>query len=554
MSARSLLQMLCFGLGLCLAAPASADATVTACGKDVWPNDPRTDLREALAAGGRITFACSGSILFSQGHLLLKDVEIGGGGAVTLDGNGHRMFGMGSARFPNVTFKAIRIVGGAVGPSGLPGSVISGEGNVAFLDGTNISLSQKPVWVLAGNVVVRNAWLHENAGPVVVVSEGSLDIAKTTRFTDNPGQTIATGPATRVSISDTQFFRNGGASFGGTAAQGCEVSIAGSWFADNRVAEDGGALSSHCKLTLEDTQFERNHAGRDGGAVFLGPGAEVTAMRKVRFTGNQAARNGGAIAGIWTLARRGALSVRSGRFEGNLAGATGGAIHAGESSRIDVGLGSFIGNQATNAGGAVYVRQSPLRVGRSVFLKNRTASTGGAIASLCMPASAGRVANSLFAGNVAGAGGVFHGTHMTFINATLVTNGNTPVQQGSNCSDRSEIAFANTILDGGCGGGDAARTFKDLGHNLQFPGQSCGPTIPSAFPLLGFFFAPFPPFSPAIGAGDLKVCMAAPIDGRDLHGTHRPQGSACSIGAIEGDFSAAFTRLIARRRGDLPAR
>ena len=175
-----------------------------------------------------------------------------------------------------------------------------------------------------------------------------------------------------------------------------------------------------------------------------------------------------------------------------------------------------------------------------------------------MPASSGRVANSLVSGNVAGAGGAFHGTHMTFINATLVLNGDTPVRQGATCSDRSEIAFANTIIDGGrhgaCAGADATRTFKDLGHNLQFPGQSCGPTIASAFPLLGFFFAPFPPLSPAIGAGNLQVCMAPPIDGRDLYGTHRPQGSLCSIGAIEGDLSTALARLIKRRQGDRPTR
>jgi hypothetical protein len=137
-------------------------------------------------------------------------------------------------------------------------------------------------------------------------------------------------------------------------------------------------------------------------------------------------------------------------------------------------------------------------------------------------------------------------------------NGGAPVRQGAACSDRSEIAFANTIIDGGwqaaCAGADATRTFRDLGHNLQFAGHSCGPTIASTFPLLGFFFAPLAPFSPAIGAGSLQACMGAPIDGRDLYGTHRPQGAGCSIGAVEGDLSRALTRLIARHWGDRPAR
>lgn len=549
------LLVVCVGLGA--AARAGADATVTACGKDVWPGDPRTDLKEALAAGGRITFSCAGAIVFSQSHAVLKDVEIDGGGAVTLDGNGLRMFGLGSGLSPRLAFKAIRIVGGGVGPSGLPGSVVSGEGSVALLDGTNLSRSQKPIWVMAGALEIRNAWLHENSGPVVVVSEGSLDVSKTTRFTDNQGPAIGTGPFTRARIDNTQFFRNGGADFGGTAAQGCEVVITGSWFADNTAAEDGGAFASRCKLTLEDTQFERNVAGRDGGAVYLGIGSDAT-MRAVQFRGNRAARNGGAVMAVWQLDRRGALRVRNGRFERNQAGATGGAISAGESSRVEIALGAFVANTANNAGGAVYVRQSPLVVDRSAFLKNRTNGTGGAIASLCMPAAAGRVANSLVSDNVANAGGAFHGTNMTFVNATLVMNGGAAVRQGTTCSDRSEIAFANTIIDGGwqggCAGADAERTFKDLGHNLQFFGQSCGPTIAVALPLLGPFFAPLAPVSPAIGAGSLQVCAAVPISGRDLYGTHRPQGAGCSIGAVEGDLSAALGRLIGRRRGDSPGR
>lgn len=551
------LHLLVIGVGIGAAAPAGADAIVTACGKDVWPGDPRTDLMEALAAGGRVTFSCAGAIVFSQSHAVLKDVEIDGGGAVTLDGNGLRMFGLGSGRSPRLAFKALRVVGAGVGPSGLPGSVVSGEGSVALLDGTQISRSQKPIWVMAGALEIRNAWLHENTGPVVVVSEGSLDVSKATRFTDNRGPAIATGPSTRARIDDTQFFRNGGSDFGGAAAQGCEVVITGSWFADNTAVEDGGALVSRCKLTLEDTQFERNVAARDGGAVYLGIGSDAT-MRAVQFRENRAGRNGGAVMAVWRLDRLGALRVRKGRFERNQAGATGGAISAGEARRVEIQLGAFVANVAGNAGGAIYVRQSPLVVDRTAFLKNRSNGSGGAIASLCMPAAAGRVSNSLLSGNVASAGGAFHGTHMTFVNATLVMNGGAAVRQGATCSDRSEIAFANTIIDGGwqggCAGADAARTFRDLGHNLQFFGSSCGPTIVVALPLLGPFYAPLAPVSPAIAAGSLAVCAAAPIGGRDLYGTHRPQGAGCSIGAVEGDLSAAWARLFERQRGDSPGR
>jgi hypothetical protein len=149
-------------------------------------------LSEALQIGGRITFSCSGIIGFTRSHALTKNVEIDGGGGVTLDGQGHRMFGMGSSLALRVSLRAIRIIGG--GPSGLPGGVISGEGFVALLDGTTVSKSQKPIWLLAGDLDVRNARLFDNTGPVAMVSEGALDISRGSAFTDNTGPVLATGP------------------------------------------------------------------------------------------------------------------------------------------------------------------------------------------------------------------------------------------------------------------------------------------------------------------------------------------------------------------------
>ena len=548
------LRPLLAALAVASAANAHADATVTVCGKDAWPGDPRTDFKEALTAGGRISFDCTGTITFTQSHALLRDVEIDGGGSITLDGAGHRMFGLGSGRNTQLTLKAIRIVGGGVGPSGQPGGVVSGEGSVLLLDGTNLSASQQPLWVLAGRVEIRNAWLHDNSGPVVVVSEGTLEISKTTRFTDNRGPSIATSAAVNVRIQDTQFFRNGAASFGSSsqgAAPVCDVAISKSWFSDNVAALDGGAISSRCKLVVEDTQFERNSAGRDGGALMLGTGADAN-LRAVLFRGNRAGRNGGAVMALGAAAGSGgALSLRNARFQDNQAGATGGAVAVGEWGGVSISLGSFVGNLTATGGGAVYARQSPLRVSRSVFLKNGSQGTGGAIESLCMPPGAGLVANTLISGNVATTGGAFYGTHMRFVNATLVMNGGAAVSQGAVCSGKSDIAFANTIIDGGwqgaCAGADALHTFTDLGNNLQWPGHSCGAAMTAALPLLGPFFAPFAPFSPAIGAGRLQACMDPPVSARDLYGTHRPQGGSCTTGAVEGDLSNVYERFVARR-------
>jgi predicted outer membrane repeat protein len=530
---------------------AHADATVTACGQDVWPGDARTDLSEALQAGGRITFACAGTIAFTTTHALGRDVVIDGEGKVTLDGNGHRMFGIRAG--VHASFTRITIRGGGTS-GGNPGSVISGEGAVSLLAGTTIRNSIRPIWLLAGNLVLRDAWIAENTGPVLVVSEGELDISQNSRLTDNKGgEVLATGPGTTVRIADTQFLRNGHASFGGSAAGNCEVTIRNAWFADNADTQDGGAILSRCALTVEDSQFERNRAGGDGGAIRQTHGATAV-MRKVTFRANQAAGSGGAIAAVWDLQRQGSLRVRNSRFERNVATRAGGAIYAGESALVEISVDGFVGNTAGTAGGAIYARQARLDSRGSLFRQN-TANTGAAIQTLCMPAM-GQIANTILVDNSAKQGaGAFHGGNVRFLNVTIAGNGSRPVQHAQLCGDTSAIEFANTIVlgnwNGACGGADAQRTFRDLGHNLQFPGNACGSTIPSVFPILGPFYAPLRPLSPAGNGGDNALCMAAPINGRDIFGTHRPQGEACSIGAVEGDLSTLFDRYWRKRHDAL---
>jgi hypothetical protein len=88
---------------------------------------------------------------------------------------------------------------------------------------------------LMPNFDVRNAWIAENIGPVLIVSEGALTISQGSRFTDNKGQLLATGPITNVQIQDTQFLRNGHSSFGGTAAAGGSASSAPAMGTSNKV-------------------------------------------------------------------------------------------------------------------------------------------------------------------------------------------------------------------------------------------------------------------------------------------------------------------------------
>jgi hypothetical protein len=112
----------------------------------------------------------------------------------------------------------------------------------------------------------------------------------------------------------------------------------------------------------------------------------------------------------------------------------------------------------------------------------------------------------------------------------------------------STIRLYNTVVadspsGGNCSGGDIV----DNGHNLHWPGADCGGTIQSLAPLLdpaGLQDNGGPtqtiallPDSPAIDAGDERVCGLPPVNGVDQRGYVRPGIGAtnCSIGAYEFD-------------------
>jgi hypothetical protein len=88
----------------------------------------------------------------------------------------------------------------------------------------------------------------------------------------------------------------------------------------------------------------------------------------------------------------------------------------------------------------------------------------------------------------------------------------------------------------------SAAVLEDGGANLQFPGNVCSPTIPSADPLLDNFYVPDPK-SPLQNAGLNTVCLTAPILGRDVYGQRRPRSMQCTIGAVEGDIDQLLHHL-----------
>src|SRR5262249_46898164 len=82
--------------------------------------------------------------------------------------------------------------------------------------------------------------------------------------------------------------------------------------------------------------------------------------------------------------------------------------------------------------------------------------------------------------------------------------------------------------------------------NLEFPANSCATNSTVADPNLDPLYIPILG-SPAKGSGDLATCLADPVSARDVYGKKRPQGTSCSIGAVEGEMEKEISDTGAKR-------
>jgi len=254
-------------------------------------------------------------------------------------------------------------------------------------------------------------------------------------------------------------------------------------------AVDAGAALDVRNLTLADGRADY------GGGIY---NAGTLTLTNCTLKGNSTASYGGGIA------NEGTATLTNCTLRGNSAGGRGGGIAS---------LGTLTVTNCTLSG-------------------NSAVGVGGGIAKDCIPqppigcACFGpvMVTNSTFSGNGADAG------------AGAIDGG---------CSLRASVT--NSIIANSIGANCVAGVFTDGGHNLQWPGTSCGETIPSLDPLLdpsGLKENGGPtqtiallPGSPAIDAGDPEVCANPPVNGVDQRGHPRPGAASvnCSIGAFESD-------------------
>jgi cysteine-rich repeat protein len=372
-----------------------------------------------------------------------------------------------------------------------------------------------PEWCDDGNRVDTDACTADCRWAALVVGVGTpesctevaLDAAlagsRAVTFNCGPAPLTITITSTKTIATDTTI--DGGGSI--TISGGGKVRV---------FAVNSGVSFDARNLTVAD------------GKAMVGGGVDnrgTATLTNCILSGNSAASGGG-------IANGGTLTLTNCTLSGNVASWLGGGIYNG--GTLAVADCTLSGNSA-GYGGGIGNEQGHLELTNST-LSGNSAGSGGGIMNLssffgcfhiCACGSV-VVTNSTLAGNRAdtGEGGI----------STLC----------SHPSGDLAVSVANSVIAGSsrtnCGGG-----IIDGGHNLQWPGTSCGETIPSLDPLLdptGLADNGGPtqtiallPDSPAIDAGDPEACAGPPVNGVDQRGYARPgEGSVnCSIGAYEYD-------------------
>jgi predicted outer membrane repeat protein len=515
------------------------------------------NLQQALSIGGRITFACGGpaTIHLTKLHIIDRDIEIDGGGTITLDG-GRRNGGMFDSETDSVNFRLSRltVVNGGASLSTSPvdklhGGFISGVFTFVSLTTVSVEDSWWPVWLNRGVLEVRGSTFFHNEGSVLVA--GQISVLDHSRFLNNRGSPIWSDRAgSAVVIDQSNFDSNSGPV---TVANGT-LKISGSSFLNSTTDGDGGALHAGSDSIIEESEFTNNQAPH-GGAIFFGGNARTVSLHGSKFYSNTATQSGGAIAFERSQAGL-SLSMQHIIFQENRA-TNGGALSLERDFlshlSFDGAAVAFINNRATSQGGALYAPNANVQLSRGIFIGNQAGSSGGAIASLELNGATTSYANSLLVRNTAPQGAAFWGNSATFVNTTIADNNGTAIWPqilhiGPGAGIPSFLRFVNSIVSGifagPCGPSLSAVPYVNGGNNLQFPGSGCGAGIPSANPYLGGYYVPFF-WSPALHGGNQAVCDAVPISHKDVYSSVRPQGkSPCAIGAVEGNISRLISGWI----------
>jgi CSLREA domain-containing protein len=220
------------------------------------------------------------------------------------------------------------------------------------------------------------------------------------------------------------------------------------------------SIAGDATVEISDLTIADGFDPSGAGVLRLIPGTSLTLKDVIVENSMTLSGAGGAIL------NEGTLIISRSILRNNSAGTIGGAIYSFGNLTIDRSI--LQGNRAVNGGGAIVFEGITMNINRSSIIENLVTNTNPAIffgGGALMNRSAGvTITRTTIQGNSAFNGAGIHNDNTTppLLRHSIISNphGNT------NC-----FSTDSNIIP-----------VRDGGHNLQYPGTSCGPTIPVGDP------------------------------------------------------------------------
>jgi hypothetical protein len=277
----------------------------------------------ALAGGGTVMFACSGTITLTNTITISADTTIDGSGqSVSISGN-----------------DTVRV----------------------FTVNPGVTLNLNRLTIANGRVRGDNGGgIYSSAGSTLAVSDCMFSFNSTTPlpgiYTDAGGAIANRGT---LAVSDSSFYGNTAYGSGGAIDNHSTLVVGHSTFYNNTTGGNGGGISNYGALTVSNSSFFNNSANGGGGAIHL---SGYTANISDSTFYSNTAHEGGALSNYYTL------TVSNSTFFGNGDGATyrGGGIYNDYPGVAIVANSTFSGNSAGYEVGGIFNNSSL----SSVTLKN----------------------------------------------------------------------------------------------------------------------------------------------------------------------------------------
>lgn len=275
------------------------------------------------------------------------------------------------------------------------------------------------------------------------------------------GATIKNSTFSDNTASGTEKSMGGALFTGETGGQISVTTVTNSTFSNNKAEGAngwGGAIYNAGTLTVNGGEFTGNEAGKYGGAIAGDvEGQGSLNITNATFTGNTSGA-GGAIA-LWSDGIKDAASHSiAARFEGNTAERKGGAIafltnHSGDKTVTASISGEFLNNSAGESGGAIHSERGTLTITDATFSGNNAAQQGGAIYNAAGSSITFKGTNT-FSGNTAAEGkDIYNAGSLTMSSGSdLVVYGSGSILNAAGGNINVENGARLTIADAVSGG------------------------------------------------------------------------------------------------------